>query len=43
VITDLLGSFPWFVPPFAKPEVNLAPQIVAAAQIYRQRVQANHG
>lgn len=24
VITDLLGSYPWFVPPFARPEVDLA-------------------
>ena len=24
VVTDLLGSFPWFVPPFAKPEADLA-------------------
>jgi 3-methyl-2-oxobutanoate hydroxymethyltransferase len=24
VITDLLGSFPWFVPPFAKPEADIA-------------------
>ena len=24
VITDLLGSFPWFVPPFAKPEADVA-------------------
>jgi 3-methyl-2-oxobutanoate hydroxymethyltransferase len=39
VVTDLLGSFPWFVPPFAKPEVDLASQIVAAAHAYRRRVQ----
>jgi hypothetical protein len=24
VVTDLLGSYPWFVPPFAKPEADLA-------------------
>ena len=24
VVTDLLGSFPWFVPPFATPEADLA-------------------
>lgn len=24
VITDLLGSFPWFVPPFARPEAEVA-------------------
>lgn len=40
VITDLLGSFPWFVPPFAKPEAALASQITAAAHAFRQRVQA---
>ena len=38
VITDLLGSFPWFVPPFAKPEAQLATQIIAAARAYHQRV-----
>ena len=39
VATDLLGSYPWFVPPFAKPEANLAPQITAAAAAYKSRVQ----
>jgi 3-methyl-2-oxobutanoate hydroxymethyltransferase len=39
VATDLIGSFPWFVPPFAKPEANLAPQITAAAAAFRERVQ----
>ena len=24
VLTDLLGSYPWFVPPFAKPEADVA-------------------
>jgi 3-methyl-2-oxobutanoate hydroxymethyltransferase len=38
VITDLLGSYPWFVPPFAKPEAQLAPQIIAAARAYHERV-----
>lgn len=38
VATDLLGSYPWFVPPFARPEANLAPQIVAAAQAYVGRL-----
>lgn len=41
VITDLLGSFPWFVPPFAKPEAQLAAQITKAAQAYRARVQGD--
>jgi 3-methyl-2-oxobutanoate hydroxymethyltransferase len=39
VATDLLGSYPWFVPPFAKPEANLAPQIKSAAEAYKSRVQ----
>lgn len=38
VITDLLGSYPWFVPPFAKPEAALATIIVNAARAYQQRV-----
>ncbi|MDB6077331.1 MAG: 3-methyl-2-oxobutanoate hydroxymethyltransferase [Akkermansiaceae bacterium] len=37
VATDLLGTFPWFVPPFARPEADLAPQIVAAARAYVAR------
>lgn len=40
VITDLLGSFPWFVPPFAKPEENLANATKAAVMKYRKRVQS---
>ena len=40
VATDLLGSYPWFVPPFATPEANLAPQIRDAAKAYVQRVSA---
>jgi 3-methyl-2-oxobutanoate hydroxymethyltransferase len=39
VATDLLGSYPWFVPPFARPEANLAPQVTAAAAAYKARVQ----
>ncbi|MCW1885796.1 3-methyl-2-oxobutanoate hydroxymethyltransferase [Luteolibacter flavescens] len=39
VATDLIGTFPWFVPPFAKPEADLAPQIIAAAAAYKVRVQ----
>lgn len=38
VITDLLGTYPWFVPPFARPEENLSPRIIAAAQAYHRRV-----
>ncbi|MFC7337083.1 3-methyl-2-oxobutanoate hydroxymethyltransferase [Haloferula chungangensis] len=40
VITDLLGSYPWFVPPFAQPEADLASNISRAVQAYRSRVQA---
>jgi len=39
VATDLIGTFPWFVPPFARPEANLSPQITAAAVAYKARVQ----
>ncbi|HSP42596.1 MAG TPA: 3-methyl-2-oxobutanoate hydroxymethyltransferase, partial [Luteolibacter sp.] len=38
VVTDLLGSYPWFVPPFARPEANLAEITRAAAARYVQRV-----
>ena len=41
VITDLLGSFPWFVPPFAKPEADLAANTTEAARKYIERVQGN--
>jgi 3-methyl-2-oxobutanoate hydroxymethyltransferase len=40
VATDLIGTYPWFVPPFAKPEAHLAPQITAAAAAYKERVQS---
>lgn len=38
VVTDLLGSFPWFVPPFARPEANVAAAIREAAARYVARV-----
>lgn len=38
VVTDLLGSFPWFVPPFAKPEANLARLTTGAAKNFIARV-----
>lgn len=38
VITDLIGSYPWFVPPFARPEADVAPQITAAVEAYVSRV-----
>ncbi len=38
VITDLLGSYPWFVPPFAKPEADVAGITRAAVARYVARV-----
>ena len=38
VITDLLGSYPWFVPPFAKPETDVAAATRAAVKRYICRV-----
>ena len=38
VVTDLLGSYPWFVPPFAKPETDLATQTREAVRSYIARV-----
>jgi 3-methyl-2-oxobutanoate hydroxymethyltransferase len=38
VITDLLGSYPWFVPPFAKPEANIAGITQEAVGLYVKRV-----
>lgn len=38
VVTDLIGSFPWFVPPFAKPETDVAGSVLAAAEAYIRRV-----
>ena len=38
VITDVLGSFPWFVPPFAKPEADLAGMTREAVRRYVERV-----
>lgn len=39
VITDVIGSYPWFVPPFAKPYANVASQISEAVKKYIARVQ----
>lgn len=41
VVTDLLGSFPWFIPPFAKPEADLAAATIAAAKKYIRRVKGD--
>ena len=38
VVTDLLGSYPWFVPPFAKPEADIAQVIREAVARYVARV-----
>lgn len=37
VITDLVGGYPWFVPPFAKPQANIAEDISNAAKWYREQ------
>lgn len=39
VVTDLLGSYPWFVPPFAKPEADVAGMTRDAVTRYVARVQ----
>ncbi len=41
VITDLLGSFPWFVPPFAKPEADVAQATREAVARYIRRVRTS--
>lgn len=38
VLTDLLGSFPWFVPPFAKPETDVAAATREAVRRYIARL-----
>jgi len=38
VVTDVLGSFPWFVPPFAKPEADIAGVTREAVKRYIARV-----
>ncbi len=38
VVTDLLGSYPWFVPPFARPEADVAAATREAAAKYVARV-----
>lgn len=40
VVTDLLGSYPWFVPPFARPDANLFQETSRAAAAYISRVRA---
>jgi 3-methyl-2-oxobutanoate hydroxymethyltransferase len=43
VITDLLGSFPWFVPPFAIPEADVAEATRGAVGRYIRRVTGDCG
>lgn len=38
VVTDLIGSYPWFIPPFARPEGDVAGIIRHASHAYTQRV-----
>jgi 3-methyl-2-oxobutanoate hydroxymethyltransferase len=40
VVTDMLGSFPWFVPPFASPLADVAGQTLAATRHYIERIQS---
>jgi 3-methyl-2-oxobutanoate hydroxymethyltransferase len=39
VISDLIGSYPWFVPPFARPEADIANSIRNAAAAFQRRIQ----
>ncbi|GAA5118872.1 3-methyl-2-oxobutanoate hydroxymethyltransferase [Luteolibacter yonseiensis] len=39
VITDLLGSYPWFVPPFAKPQADVAGATREAVRRYVKNVE----
>jgi len=34
VITDVIGSYPWFVPPFATPRAKVAEEITQAVKGY---------
>lgn len=40
VVTDLLGSYPWFVPPFAKPEADVSAITREAVAKYVARVRS---
>ncbi|MEX1049306.1 MAG: 3-methyl-2-oxobutanoate hydroxymethyltransferase [Akkermansiaceae bacterium] len=41
VVTDLLGSYPWFVPPFARPEAKLAETTRTAVASYISRIRGH--
>ena len=43
VVTDLVGSYPWFVPPFARPEGEVARVVRDAARAYLRRVRGIGG
>ncbi|MFD0893972.1 3-methyl-2-oxobutanoate hydroxymethyltransferase [Luteolibacter ambystomatis] len=38
VVSDLVGSYPWFVPPFARVEADVAGEIRKAVKAYVERV-----
>ena len=38
VTHDLIGLYPWFIPPFVKPEANLAMEVTRAARRFVQAV-----
>lgn len=40
VISDVIGAYPWFVPPFARPAADVAGTIRTAAKSYVQRVKS---
>ena len=40
VITDLLGNYPWFVPPFATPQANHGESTTAAVKTYCEGITA---
>lgn len=39
VITDVLGSYPWFVPPFATPQANFAQETRKAIRKFRRQLE----
>ncbi|MES2440408.1 MAG: 3-methyl-2-oxobutanoate hydroxymethyltransferase [Verrucomicrobiota bacterium] len=41
VVTDLLGSYPWFVPPFARPQADVAGATRQAVARYLSQVQGS--
>ncbi|MCB1093528.1 MAG: 3-methyl-2-oxobutanoate hydroxymethyltransferase [Verrucomicrobiae bacterium] len=42
VIHDVIGAFPWFVPPFAKPEADVAGDIRGAIAAYAAEVRSGN-